>query len=164
MANVGFTGGSLLCEEGPASDMVVFFNCLRLCAAEAGPSSGELALVDRLYRRYLKLDELDAALAFMTKAQGRLAQASALKFDWTEAGLDPANTQLNLSGATLAVVFDKYFQDFPRCVEAAKSFSARWNILQPVRVVKSQVTEFTDEKKRPLDEYEQLQGDPFWLG
>lgn len=163
MANVGFTGGSLLCEEGPPSDMVVFFNCLRLCAAEAGPSSGELALVDRLYRRYLKLDELDAALTFMTKAKDRLAQASAAKFDWTEAGLDPARTQLILSGSTLAAVFEKYFQDFPRCVDSARSFFARWNIHQPVRVVKSHVTDFTDEKKRPLEEYDQLDGDPFWL-
>lgn len=65
--------------------------------------------------------------------------------------------------ATLADVFIKYFECFNCCVESAKGFFDDWNIYQPVKIVISDLSEFMVDKNRPLENYDDLSGDPFWF-
>jgi len=65
---VGFEGGSSLCELGPASDVAFFFACVGQLAASQGEEDWCM-LTDRLYRRYLRLDELALATRMMSKVR-----------------------------------------------------------------------------------------------
>ncbi|AKZ28541.1 hypothetical protein ACH51_19585 (plasmid) [Ralstonia solanacearum] len=74
MKYVGFDGGHSIYELGLDSDLVLFFDCLRAYGEQAHPEQGWSLLKDRLYRRYLRLEELDKALTLMEQAQQIFAQ------------------------------------------------------------------------------------------
>ncbi|MGD7458487.1 hypothetical protein [Ralstonia pseudosolanacearum] len=83
MKYVGFDGGHSIYELGLDSDLVLFFDCLRAYGEQAHPEQGWSLLTDRLYRRYLRLEELDKALTLMEKAQQIFAQhPSASAVQW----------------------------------------------------------------------------------
>jgi hypothetical protein len=63
----------------------------------------------------------------------------------------------------LADVFSKYFECFDSCVSDARLFYNDWGKYLPVRVMVSDVPEFITDKLRPLEEYDALEGEPFWL-
>ena len=163
MKNVGFHGGSSICELGPSADVALFFECLDAYAAK--PHSGEnwSLLTDRLYRRYLKQDELDEASALMKNAQEIFASVPSASVNWEGMSAVPSRSRLNPDQPNLADVFSKYFENFDYCVESAKVFFKSWKIYQPVRTVVSDLPDFMTDKKRPLDQYEALEGKPFWL-
>lgn len=167
MANIGFTGGSSLCELGPISDVMAFFKCLEIYISPESPETDFSLLTDRLYRRYLKLEELDRAKGLMGQARDGFGKVMSSGFDWEELGVDSTNTRLRLDGRTLSDVFAKYFESFEYCLESARlnyeAFKAEPNYnYEPVRTVLSDLPWFMMEKRRPLDEYEALDGRPFW--
>ena len=47
-------------------------------------------------------------------------------------------------------------------MESAKIFFASWGVYQAVRVVVTDVPDFMVDKKRPLADYDSLEGLPFW--
>ncbi|WP_134167095.1 hypothetical protein [Paraburkholderia caballeronis] len=69
MRKIGFNGGGLLYELGLASDVSLFFDCLGADTQEANHEQDWSLLTDRLYRRYLRLDELEPAFALMEQVQ-----------------------------------------------------------------------------------------------
>jgi len=167
---IGFAGGGSICELGPASDVVLFFDCLKGNAEYDYPEQDWSLLTDRLYRRYLKLDELDRAATLMEQVRQIFAQVPAKTgIQWnSEMLLDREKTWLNPNQPTLADVFGKYFEHFAYCVESAqvnyeafKSYPGY--TYEPVRVVISDLPEFMLDKNRPLAEYDALEGKPFWL-
>jgi hypothetical protein len=165
MRKIGFHGGHTICELGPAPDVVLFFNCLERYAEQAHPAQDWSLLTDRLYRRYLRMEELEPALALMAQAHDIFAQKPALSsVEWDEAML--ANSEkswLTVGQPTLADVFGKFFEKFLDACSSAKSFFENFNIYQPVRVVISDLPGFARDKKKPLAEYDALEGEPFWL-
>ena len=163
MKNVGFHGGSSICELGPSADVVLFFDCLNAYAAKPHPEKNWSLLTDRLYRRYLKQDELDEASALMKNAKDIFGSVPSASVDWKEISAAPGLSRLNPDQKNLADVFSKYFENFDYCVESSKVFFKSWNIYQPVRTVISDLPDFMTDKKRPLDQYEVLEGKPFWL-
>jgi hypothetical protein len=84
MKNVGFQGGSSICELGPSADVALFFECLNAYAAKTNPEQNWSLLTDRLYRRYLKQDELDVASALMASAKDIFGSVSSASVDWQE--------------------------------------------------------------------------------
>ena len=163
MKNVGFHGGSSICELGPSADAVLFFACLDAYTARHHPKQDWSLLTDRLYRRYLKKDELDEASVLMMKAQKIFATVPSTLVDWQAMSAESWKTRLNPDQPNVADVFLKYFENFDYCVESAKVFFKSWNIYQPVRTVVADLPDFMTDKKRPLDQYEALEGKPFWL-
>jgi hypothetical protein len=61
MRKIGFDGGHSMYELGPAPDVALFFNCLRRYAKEDHLEKDWSLLTDRLYRRYLRQQELGPA-------------------------------------------------------------------------------------------------------
>lgn len=163
MKNVGFHGGSSICELGPSADVALFFKCLDAYVATPHPEQDWSLLTDRLYRRYLKQDELDEASLLMKEALKIFARVDSASVDWRGISVSPGGSRLDSDQATLADVFLKYFEGFDYCVESAKVFFKSWNIYQPVRTVVSDLPDFMVDKKRPLDQYETIEGKPFWL-
>lgn len=163
MKNVGFHGGSSICELGPRADVALFFECLDAYVEKPHSEKNWSLLTDRLYRRYLKQDELDEASALMRSAKDIFGSVSSASVDWNGISAAPRVSRLNPDQGNLADVFSKYFEKFDYCVESAKVFFKSWNIYQPVRTVVSDMPDFMTDKKRPLDQYEVLEGKPFWL-
>lgn len=165
MRKIGFTGGARICELGPAPDVSLFFNCLRTYAEGDHTEADWSLLTDRLYRRYLRREELDPACALMAQAREIFAQLPAKTgVEWDAAMLaNPEKSWLNPDQPTLADVFAKFFEAFPVACGSAKSFFGAFNIYQPVRVVISDLAGFARDKNKPLAEYDALEGEPFWL-
>ncbi|QCX49533.1 hypothetical protein [Ralstonia pseudosolanacearum] len=164
MRTIGFHGGSSLCELGTVSDVVLFFDCLSMYVESARPEQDWSLLSDRLYRRYLREDELDAALRLMEQAKQIFStHPAATAVNWDPALLgDRQRTWLDPTRPTLADVFAKYFECFSHCVESSKIFMSSWNMYKPVRTVIADLPDFAVEKKRSLEEYDSLEGEPLW--
>lgn len=135
MKNIGFMGGSSLVELGDASDMVDFFDFftrkLKLC--------GDDELSDRLYRKYIKLEQLERLDLIVKKLKATLSSDE---------------------GKYL-----KYLSGIETCIESAELFYKSWDIYQPIKVAVTDVPYYIDDKNRPLEQYDALTPDdpPFWL-
>jgi hypothetical protein len=162
MANVGFCGGSTLLELGPTSDMQAFFGCVELAVARLPQGDGGL-LTDRLYRRYLKLEQLDAASEMLEQITGILSRTRTKDIDWASIHRNPASTQLLLSAATVDQVVDRYLKGAQDLIDDARSFEKRFGVYQPVMTIISDLPRFLIDEQRPLAEYDALEGEPIWL-
>jgi hypothetical protein len=163
MRQIGLDGGSVLWELGFPSDVVAFFECIKRYASKRSSEQGYELLTDRLFRRYLRFEDLDAATEFMALVRRDFADVPSSDVDWASLGIDPEKTQLDLRQVTLSDVFGRFFVGFSNCVESAKSFVEDWKTYQPVRIVIADQPWFTAEKHRALEEYDALRGAPFWL-
>lgn len=159
MRKIGFLGGSSLCELGPISDVDLFFYCIREFAIPKFPERNWNIIIDRLYRRYLRLDELSAAMMMMDNVREVFSSLPTSVVDW---GINKNSSSLNIDRSTLAEIFGKYFEEFKYCKESAEIFLENWDVYQPVRVVVSDMPEFMTDKKRDLADYDALDGLPFW--
>ncbi|CAG9186327.1 exonuclease SbcCD subunit D C-terminal domain-containing protein [Cupriavidus pampae] len=164
MRNIGFHGGHTIYELGPVSDVVLFFDCLNIYAEREHPKQKWSLLTDRLYRRYLRLEDLDAASALMEQARQIFADLPSSAVEWEPRMVgNEEKTWLAPNQPTLADVFRKYFEHFASARSSAESFQKAFNIYQPVRVVISDLPGFARDKNKPLAEYDALEGMPFWL-
>jgi hypothetical protein len=143
--------------------MVAFFNCLRRYCPDVRQDTEAAAIVDRLYRRYLRREELDAAVAVMARAKAVFEQIRSADVDWRSTCHVEANTQLDVSRPALAAVFAEYFIGFSSCVVSAESFFEQFEIYRPVRTTTTDIGRLMSENKRPLELYDTLEGEPFWL-
>ncbi|CAM2160413.1 hypothetical protein ABLT15_10660 [Paraburkholderia tropica] len=162
---IGFHGGHTIFELGPASDVELFFSCLERYVEDSAPAQDWSLLTDRLYRRYLRQDELSPALALMRKAREIFSKFPAkTSIEWNVEMLkSQERTWLNPDQATLADVFSRYFEGFVDVCESAESFFEAFKTYQPVRVVISDLAGFARDKKKPLEEYDALERKPMWL-
>jgi len=163
MTDIGFDGGSFLCKLGPSTDVITFFNCVDEYVVQTQKFVDYTLLTDRLYRRYLRIEELDDAVSMMLQVEELFTKISSDTVNWEMIGRVNTDTRLDVSQGTLAGVFAKYFYHFNKCVESAQVFFNSWNIYQPVRIVIADMPEFLTDKKRPLEQYDLLEGRPFWL-
>ncbi|MCS4511929.1 hypothetical protein [Xylophilus ampelinus] len=161
--NIGFCGGSSLCEVGTISDVKLFFECLEFFVVKSDADKHWPLLTDRLYRRYLRIEELDEAGSLMKEAKNKFTTLASSEVNWKmELVGDRRRTWLDPSQPNLADVFATCFQHFDYCVESAKLFAKSWDIYQPVKIVRTELAWFMVEKNRSLEEYDLLEGEPFW--
>lgn len=163
MKNVGFYGGSTFLELGPSPDMKVFFACLELISSHFQANATVNLLTDRLYRRYLRLDELDPATVLIAQARVILSDISAESIDWKAMGWDPSATKLKLLQPTAADVLDRHLDGARSLMEGSASFEKRFRTYKPVITIITDTPQFYIEKRRSLAEYDALDGEPFWL-
>ncbi|MGN6655521.1 MAG: hypothetical protein ACTHJ9_09300 [Rhodanobacter sp.] len=159
---VGFFGGSSVCELGSVADVIAFFACLERYAVDQSSRDSWWVLTDRLYKRYLRPEEVPAAISLMAKAKEDFSLVGASSVDWAALGIDIANTTLSLTAKNLAEVFEKFFEHFSYCVESSALFEKTWGKLAPVRLVCSDIPEFFTDKRRPLTSYDSDAAEPFW--
>jgi hypothetical protein len=162
MPNVGFCGGSSVSELGPASDMRVFFGCLELAFAASPHSDGGL-LTDRLYRRYLRLDQLDSANELLENIRIMFGTIHTNDIDWKSIHWNSNSTKLVLSAPTVDHVLTRYLVGAQKRIHDAQSFEKRFGIYQPVMTIISDLPRFVIDSKRPLAQYDALEDEPLWL-
>lgn len=163
--NVGFTGGSSIVELGPPSDIQYFFDCVKLYARNGSSGDEWSLLTDRFYRRYLKFEEIEKAANLMTEIKEIFSNIPGAPVDFKN---EETFTRLDSTKTTLAELFAKYFDAFAHCAESAKLNYESFKLYpgykyEPVRVVISDTPGFVESTERPLEEYDQLKGQPFWL-
>lgn len=171
MKVIGFSGGGSICELGSISDVVLFFDCLEMFSKWKYPSEDWSLLTDRLYRRYLRFEELDAASERIGRAKILFSELPVSAVEWNDNFLrDAEKTRLSPSSATtLLDVFGKYFSLFFHCAESAKisydSFKSYPGYqYQPVRLIPTDNPWAMLEHQRSLNEYDELGPNdlPFW--
>jgi hypothetical protein len=169
MKTIGLAGGSLLSELGSKTDIHLFFDCLNTYVVAKHLEQDWSLLSDRLYKRYLRLNELDAALALMEQVRKKFAALPSNAIDWQDYEETNAatNNRLDTSKGTLADVFERFFENFVRCCESAKNSYEMFKSYagykyEPVRFIVTDIPWFTAENMRPLEEYDALDGEPFW--
>jgi len=162
MKKVGFHGGSSLFELGTPLDMVCFFSVAR---ERTELSEKESSLLNRLFRSYLRLDELDDAVLMMRKSKELLSTVIGSGDELSCLGWRSDITTLKVTAGSYTEVFAKYYEAFEHCAQSAKLFNEDWGLYRPVRTIVCDMPDFTMEMLRPLQEYDDLAGDaiPFWL-
>jgi len=163
MTNVGFYGGSEVRGLGSASDMKAFFACVDLAIEKMPLDARSVVLTDRLYRRYLRLDELDVAAELLGAVRNVLAGIAASTLDWRLVGWDPSTTRLDPSSGMVADVLSRHLKGAVDLISNARSFEKRFNIYQPVITVITDTPRFYAESLRSLADYDALEGEPMWL-
>lgn len=168
MTSIALGGGSSLSELGPREDVEFFFHCLNRLAARTQPADKFELLTDRLYRRFLRLEELQPAAELMQQVRVEFDRISTSSVDWRDAPVDPSTSRLALAKPTLAGVFSKYFELFDHCVKSAQLNFEEFRgypgyRFEPVRIVIADQPWLLVDKKRALEDYEALQGLPFWM-
>lgn len=169
MKTIGLAGGGLLSELGSKTDIHLFFDCLNTYVVSKYSEQDWSLLSDRLYKRYLRLNELDAALALMEQVRKKFAALPSNAIDWQDYEETKAttNNRLDTTKDTLADVFEKFFEKFMRCCESAKISYEMFKSYagyeyEPVRFIVTDIPWSTAENMRPLEEYDALDGEPFW--
>jgi len=107
---------------------------------------------------------LEVASGLMNQVKQAFAKVPSSAVKWREAtAANAPESCLDSKLPTLADVFEKYFETFMTAKRSAESFFEAFKIYQPVRIVIADIPEFMTDKKRPLQEYDALDGQPFWL-
>ena len=161
--NVAFYGGHSIYTLGPASDAAVFFRCVAhaLAGQRSGPHTA--LITDRLYRRYLRQDELEPASQEMQVIGETFSARRARDVDWHDIGVSVRETILPLKSETLAEVFAAYFLSFEKAKNSAIAFFEAFKRYNPVRIVFADLPDFALDKRRPLEDYDRNDRSPFWL-
>ncbi|MDL2400991.1 hypothetical protein [Rhizobium mayense] len=152
-------------ELGPVSDVVLFFDCMKSHVEQVHPECDWSLLTDRLYRRYIALEDLDPAIVLMERARQIFTfvrAASGVEWDSSLVG-NREKSWLNPDQSTLADVFSEYFECFAKASASAKSFEHDFHIYKPVKTIISDLAGFLRDDHKSLDEYDALDGKPFWL-
>jgi len=163
MKNVGFCGGNSILEIGPVADMQAFFYGIQIAALRLPPGEDSTILTDRLYKRYLRLDELDQATHILQKIQKIMQQIPTKRVDWGDFKWDKSYTKLDKSKKTLAELLERYFNSAYNIISAAQHFEKIFKEYTPVMTAVTDLPRVITDRDRPLAEYDALEGDPIWL-
>jgi hypothetical protein len=138
--NIGITGGSTLIVLGSREEVCGFFN--RVWAISESLDQDARFICDRLYRRYLRPSELASASRFLAVIGSRVAPEAREFHTRFEASFDKCAESASLN-------FEAFRETEGYSYEA-------------VRLVLADSPWFSVEKKRSIQDYDQLTGDPFW--
>jgi len=147
-------GGDSIYELGPLKDVVLFFDCLDYFVIRHHAEKNWSLLTDRLYRRYLRIEELDTARKLMEKVKEIFSKLASNEVNWRwDMQGDVNQTWLDARQPTLDIVFSKYFDN----KAYGKYFAVRLSISNGII--------FFLERDRPLEQYDNLTttDEPFWL-
>ncbi|MGT2549027.1 hypothetical protein ACQCTT_00645 [Acinetobacter geminorum] len=141
-SEVGFWGGGSMYVSGVPNDVQKFFEALTKLSLKF-PNDFEWPLVlNRLYKKYVRYEDINNTKEIMDFCKAKLTEPS-------------ENEDTN--------VFLKYFRQFDSAVESAIYFYEYFNDYVPVRIAVVDLPWQMVEARRPLREYDQLEGEPYWL-
>lgn len=147
---VGFMGGSSMFDLGDVDSMMRFSDVI-VRLSDDYPDARFLH--DRLFRTYVRLEDVGGILFLMRHAKGRLVEG-------VEANdLETVDITVDKVGE-----INRYFDAFEYCVENSVYFYHRWKILKPVRVVRVDTLGYLQDSGRSLESIGQLEDSavPFW--
>lgn len=159
--NIGIYGGGTIFEVGTISDVALFFDCVQAFSVREADGLRWDLITDRLYRRYVRLEDIAETSALMRRIQEDLGRLPLSEVEWQRDG--KVLSWIDMTSSNLAVAFSKYFEAFEHCAESARLFLEGFGDYQAIRIMRSDTIWFISEKRRPLAEYDALDGVPFWI-
>jgi hypothetical protein len=170
MRNIGITVVSCTSQLGSVTDVCFFFDLIKHFVVNKYPDQDWSLLTDRLYKRYLKFEELEPAAALMAQVKQVFAALprDSVDFEGYEESKATKNNQLDSTKATLADIFEDFFVVFNEACEELKYYYEKypdetWYHALPLRFVITDLIPCSRERDRPLAEYDALEDKPFWL-
>lgn len=139
---VGFCGGYDMYISGKPYEIQAFFEAIKQLALTT-PNDMDWSLVlDRLYMRYVRFEDIDKTKQIMDYCKINLTKEE-----------DEESTN----------VFLMYFRHFFSSVSSAISLYETFGQYRPIKISVVDLPWYIIEEKRPLEEYDQLDGEPLWL-
>ncbi len=162
---IAVCGGGRISQLGHANDIQVFFGCIDRYAGDVLDQTGRHLILDRLYKRYLRLEETAPAAAAMITVQRHFAKIPTASIDWAALGLQPETSEFKLGLDTAGAVFDErgYFRRFQGCVNSVLYRHEHGETFFPIMLSRSDFESIRHAETRPREEYDTLDGPPFWL-
>jgi hypothetical protein len=167
MKEFGVMGGSMLMQLPSRAYMRSFF-----LAFEKYPLSEELyrkpdwsLIMDRLYRRIVPDEQVDAALGMMMRMLGLLDETRLSDVEWAAIGLNgPEDGPEGLdSDSTLRDYYTPMAKAIERCATSIVFNVAYGHQTTSLRLACLDIGPHFAFKEWPVEEYEKLTGDPLWL-
>jgi hypothetical protein len=162
MNTVAFAGGSLVNVVGPDPEVQLFFDCVNRFVVPKAPHPDWTLITERFYRRYLRAEELAPAQELMNLIRDALSTVESSQVDWPAVAVPVRAGRLDFGRPDLANVFQDYFRIFTECRIAAEHYLANWRKYRPLRIINGDVKGVLREKGLSLEDYDALEGDPFW--
>ena len=81
---IGIAGGGTVWNLGTAQEIQLFFDCIETYVVKSFPNENWELITDRLYKRYLRPQELDVAVEKMKMIQKVFATIPNNAVDWTD--------------------------------------------------------------------------------
>ena len=151
-------------ELGSARDMAVFFGCLDRLARSSLSETGRSVLLDRLFKRYLRPEDLDEAVSAMTAARQQFEFVSIEDARLAELGLYRNDTALQLDAANLATMFGRYFDATLDCIESYRlGKQMAGYFYNPVKVGRTDLPGLAEDDARDAQLYDELTGPSYWF-
>jgi hypothetical protein len=160
----GYVGGGRIYGLGYLSDMILFFDCIRFYIPPKYPNENFDIILDRLYKRYLKLEELDEAVAKMKLIEEVFKTLPRDAVDWEKIDNGSIKSDLNTHQDMLFDIFKGYFEGFYECADSAQHCFNIGYSYKPVKVSPTGIAEQCYYSGIPLSELDKLGKDdkPFW--
>ncbi|EBJ4206835.1 TPA: hypothetical protein ACS9WW_004172 [Salmonella enterica subsp. enterica serovar Muenchen] len=171
MKNVGFSGGALTVQLGKSDDMLLFFKCIKVVASEVGGGNDWSLITDKLYRRYLSLEDAMSAANLMEVLRSRFASAFCDEEPWRKIIIEAKkDSLLPVTHVTLLDLFNRYFSAFSECFESAMVMHNEFKEFpgykyEPLKIVRTDMPQNLEDHHRSLSEFDELtkEAQPFWL-
>jgi len=160
MRTIGLLGGASVYELGTVDDVQMFFDCVDKCVMRLTGDASWTLITERLYKRYLVLEDLSLSAELMNNIKLQFEQV--ITTDARFKNKLQGESKLDLDQENLAQVFSKFFDAFFSCKEEVEVFSKRFGKYEPIRIVIGDMPELVNEKVRKLEQYDNLTGEPFW--
>ena len=161
---IGLIGGGIINNLGTDIDMQLFFECISYYVLSKYPDQNWSIITDRLYRRYLKLEELDDAESLMKIVEKEFKQLNREAVDWSNVESGEAQSDLDRSKPTLFEIFSRYFRSFYRCIEFALFEYNDSKFYRSIMVSITTIPDYYNYEKISLSVFDNLKPDdkPIW--
>ena len=163
--HVGYAAGRQIIQLGSVSDVELFFSCIPFAALHHQDKPWEI-LLDRLYRKYLRPEDLDPSLELMNIVKTWAYSQPTTFVDWSQ--FKSGESGLDHNAPNLGVVLFPFFYNFENCVDSAKFMIEKYGFGELSSVVRLVITDMGDfikyEQERPFADYDKLarNATPFW--
>ncbi len=165
---VGITGGGMIRYLGNKEEMQEFFHLIDRYTKEYDSNTDYNLILDRLYKRYLKLEELEETKRLLNRIQNIFfkipCDAEYIRFLNT----NMESSSVNFKAKNLKEFFEEYFYIILKTIDSAifdheyykkkGEFSYR-----RVRITKQDIVQHTIDEMRPNEIYDNLEGEPYWI-
>lgn len=164
---VGPKAGNFAMETFSREGMYALFSTVSANLEPTGWGSRFPFFMERLYRRVVwpkDVNSLIAEIATIHEGLEGLLLAK-LVWDYRDRGrLHPQDSpNIDFSAPNLAQCFGKFFPAIEAAIRGMKSFHDAFSEDDPLRIVITTTANSPRDGFRRPDEYENLEGDPFWL-
>jgi hypothetical protein len=143
----------------------VFFLLIKKYAAHFLTQRERNLIFNRLYKKYLTIEETYLAVDTMKLVQEKFGLIEISDVDWEAYGLTGQPKSFGPAASDLAQATEEYFRRFYGCASAAlyNANLAEGGFFKPVRISRSDFGSLYETEQRPLEGYDRWDGPPFWL-